>query len=126
MRRFDACITIGPHHLAAASLEGRPDIAVEAVRSAVRRMDGSDWVDVVAETYPLECQGWVILRRSGCGDSPDTPAWLELVRTVETVALAAMVAAGAPFKGSAAAVRSCLLIVARKTGTLRRTEGLGR
>jgi hypothetical protein len=96
MPRFDACITIGPHHLAAAGLEGRREVAVEAVRRAIEGIDGACCVDVVAETYPPDCQGWVILRRQRRGDSPDTAEWLELVRTVEAVAMSAMVAAGTP------------------------------
>jgi hypothetical protein len=78
-------------------LEGKPKVAVDVVQRAIEGIGGAGCVDVIAETYPPECQGWVILRRSGRGDSPDTPAWLELVHTVETVAMAAMVAAGAPF-----------------------------
>lgn len=67
------------------------------MQRAIEGIEGAGCVDVIAETYPPECQGWVILRRSGHGDSPDTPAWLELLPTVETLAMAAMVAAGTPF-----------------------------
>jgi hypothetical protein len=58
---------------------------------------GAAWVDVIAETYPPECQGWVLLRRRSRTDTPNTRAWREMQRTVEAVALAAMVAPGAPF-----------------------------
>jgi hypothetical protein len=94
---FDACITLNDHHLAAAGLTGRKGEAVKAVRDAVGRMDGADWVDVVAESYPPELPGWVILYSPGRSDWPDTAAWWELVQLVEDVATAAMVAAGAPF-----------------------------
>jgi len=94
MRRFHVCITLGPHLLAAAGLEGRPDTAIEAVRLAVRRMDGANWVDIVAETYPPECPGWLILRRPHRSDTPDTRAWREMQQTVEAVALAAMFSVG--------------------------------
>jgi hypothetical protein len=41
MHEFDATISIGDHHLAAAGLEGRRTEAAEAVRKAVEGMDGA-------------------------------------------------------------------------------------
>jgi hypothetical protein len=95
MLRFDASITIGPHHLAAAGLEGQPDIALDVVRRAVRGMEGAKWIDVAAQCFPPECQGWVTIYPSGRCVTPETLAWQELRYTIETIALAAMTAAGA-------------------------------
>jgi hypothetical protein len=52
---------------------------------------------MVAESYPPELPGWVILRTPGRSDAPDTPAWRKLVHEVEEVATAALLVAGAPF-----------------------------
>jgi hypothetical protein len=98
MLKFDASITIGPHHLVAAGLEDRHRVALEAMRKAVRAIEGADWIDVAAQNYPPECPGWVTLYQAGHGGpTPDTQAWRELQKTVEAVALAALIAAGAPF-----------------------------
>jgi hypothetical protein len=45
---FDATITLGDHHLAAAGLDPqqRPVTTVDVVRNAVQRMDGASWIDV--------------------------------------------------------------------------------
>jgi hypothetical protein len=40
MLKFDASITIGPHHVA-AGLENRHKAALEAVRNAVRAIEGT-------------------------------------------------------------------------------------
>jgi hypothetical protein len=51
---FDATITIGHHHLRAAGLDAEQAAvaAVNAVRRAVERMDGANWIDVMASDYP--------------------------------------------------------------------------
>jgi hypothetical protein len=95
--KFDASITIGPHHLKRTFLEDRVEDALEAVRRAVRAMDGADWIDVAAQNYPPECQGWVTLYPAGCGITPDTEEWREQRRLVEEIAMNALIAAGAPF-----------------------------
>jgi hypothetical protein len=98
MLKFDASITIGPHHFIAGGLEGRHKVVLDAVRKAVRAIEGADWIDVAAQNYPPECPGWVTLYQAGhSGPTPDTPALRDLHKNVEAVALAAMVAAGAPF-----------------------------
>ena len=95
--QFDASITIGDHNLADTGLAGRRDVALDAVRKAVRAMDGADWIDVDALGFPPECQGWVTIYPAGRCITPDTPEWRGLQRLVEDVAMAAMVAAAAPF-----------------------------
>ena len=61
--RFDACITLNDHHLAAAGLSGREAEAVAAVRQAVEKMAGGGGIDVEAHSYPATLPGWVILHR---------------------------------------------------------------
>jgi len=95
--RFDPSTTIGPHHLAAAGLEGQPDTGLDAVRRAVRGMDGAGWIDVAAQCYPPECQGWVTIYRAGSCITPDTPAWHDWHHAIETVAMSVLAAAGASF-----------------------------
>ncbi len=95
---FDATITIGAQRLETAGLANRCDEAAAAVRQAVERMDGANWIDVMATAisiprrYPMS----VVYPRGRCL-TPDTEEWRELQRTVEAVAAAALVAAGAPF-----------------------------
>ena len=94
---FDATITLCDHHLAAAGLSDCKAEAVEAVRQAVDRMDGAGWIDVEAQSYPPHCQGWVIVYPRGHCITPHSPQGWELQHQVEAVAMAAMVAVGAPF-----------------------------
>lgn len=53
---FDATITIGYHHLRAAGVDPQQSsaAAVDAVRRAVARMDGANWIDVEAAGLPAE------------------------------------------------------------------------
>jgi hypothetical protein len=95
--RFDACITLNDHHLAAAALSGRKTEAVAAVRQAVEQMAGAGWIDVEAHSYPANLPGWIILYPRGRAAAPDTPAWRELRHTVEVVATAALIGAAVPF-----------------------------
>ena len=94
---FDATITLNDHHLAVAGLSDRRAAVVEAVRQAVDRMEGAGWIDVEALSYPLGCQGWVIVHPCGHCRTPDTLHWRELRHQVEAVAMAAVAAARAPF-----------------------------
>ncbi len=92
---FDATITLNDHHLVAAGLA--TPAAVTAVREAVERMGGAGWIDVEAQTYPPGLPGWVIVYPQGHCIVPDAPAWCQLRRAVEEVAVAALVGAGKPF-----------------------------
>ena len=75
-------------------------------------MDGANWIDVEAQSYPPQCNGWVIVYPRGQCITPDTPSWRDLRHRVEEIATAVMVALGAPF----------LLPIS----TMRRTVGLTR
>jgi hypothetical protein len=95
---FDATITIGAQRLEAAGLTTRCDEAAAAVRQAVERMDGANWIDVMATAIPIQTRyPMSVVYPRGCCLTPDTEEWRELQRTVEAVAAAALVAAGAPF-----------------------------
>ena len=86
---FDATITLGDHHLLAAGLDPqrRPTTIVDAVRSAVQCMDGA-----------LICPGWVTFYpRGSSARPPDTPPRHNLLRRVEEMVGAALVAAATPF-----------------------------
>ena len=95
---FDATITIGHHHLRAAGLD--PEQAavtgVTAVRRAIERMDGANWIDVMASDYPPATPGWVIVYPRGSSIPPDTPEWRERRSEVEDMAKAALIAAASP------------------------------
>ena len=92
---FDATITIGHHHLRAAGLD--PEQAavtgVTAVRRAIERMDGANWIDVMASDYPPATPGWVIVYPRGSSIPPDTAEWRERRSQVEDMAKAALIAA---------------------------------
>jgi hypothetical protein len=93
---FDATITIGHHHLIAAGLDPRQsDGVVDAVRSAVRRMDVANWIDVEAADFPPTCPGGVTVYPRGHSITPDTPQWLERRRQVEASVRAALIAVAA-------------------------------
>ncbi len=97
---FDATITLGDHHLAAAGLDPqrRPATIADVVRSAVQRMDGASWIDVEVANFPPTCPGWVTLYpRGSSAKPPDTEPWRNLCRQVEEtvgVALNTMVIPG--------------------------------
>jgi hypothetical protein len=60
-------------------------------------MEGAGWIDVEAESYPPGAPGWVIVYPRGRCVTPDAPEWGDLRYLVETVATAALIAAGALF-----------------------------
>ena len=96
---FDATITLGDHHLTAVGLDSghRADAIVDAVRTAVQRIDGADWIDVEVGCFPPDCPGWVTLYpRGSSGAMPDTPSWHALHHQVEETAKAALAAAAVP------------------------------
>jgi hypothetical protein len=95
---FDATITLGDHHLAAAGLDPQQRSAaiVDMVRSAVQRMDGANWIDVEAADFPQTCRGWVTLYPLGSSSTPDTLPWRELCHRVEETVKVALIAAAIP------------------------------
>lgn len=97
---FDATITLGDHHMAAAGLDPqrRRATIVDAVRGAVQRMDGANWIDVAAADFPPRCTGWVTLYPCGSSAKPDSPPWHDLRRRVEETVRAALIAAAIPFQ----------------------------
>jgi hypothetical protein len=89
---FDATITIGHHHLLAAGLDPRQGCAaiVDAVRAAIQRMTGANWIDVMVGDFPPDCPGWVTLYPRASSARPDTPAWHARHHQVEEVVKAAL------------------------------------
>jgi hypothetical protein len=95
---FDATITIGHHHMAAAGLDPRQAAgSVDAVRRAVQMMDGAGWIDVEAADFPAACCGWVMIYPRGRSITPDTAEWRERCRQVEEAVKATLIAAAASF-----------------------------
>jgi hypothetical protein len=98
MPEFDATITIGAERLAANRLTDRCEEAAATVRQAVERMDGANWIDVMATAisiprrYPMS-----VVYPCGHCLTPDTDEWRELQQRVEEVVTAALMAAGVPF-----------------------------
>ncbi len=95
---FDATIAIRAQRLETAGLANRCDEAAAAVRQAVERMDGANWIDVMATAIPIPTRyPMSVVCPRGCCLTPGTEEWRELQRSVEAVAAAALVAAGTPF-----------------------------
>jgi hypothetical protein len=99
MPPFDATMTIGHHHLAAAGVG--PDLPPAAIahvaRSSVARMPGADWIDVEVQDHPPECQGWVVVYPVGRSGTPDTRERRDHRSQVEEAVRGALVAVAAPF-----------------------------
>jgi hypothetical protein len=90
---FDATITLGDHHLAAAGLDSQRHLAtiVDVVRGTVQRMDGANWIDVEVADFPPTCAGWVTLYpRGSSAKPPDNAPWHDLCRRVEETVGAAL------------------------------------